>query len=78
MPTDETLRSCVRLPNAVDRVVYPDPPAVTEDADAPALNNRSFALVVVTDPLFIPTLVPIAAVCTSSGFVLSTPEYSWT
>jgi hypothetical protein len=33
---------------------------------------------VVTFPLSIAALVPVAAVCTSNGSVLSTPEYSCT
>ena len=68
----------MRLPKLVERVVYPAPPAVTVDEDAPALNNRSLARVVVTAPLFIPELVPVATLCASSGSALSTPEYSCT
>ena len=54
------------------------PPAVTSTEEPPELNNSSFACVVVTLPLFIPRLVPVATVCVSSGLDLSTPEYSWT
>ena len=44
--------------------------------DAPAANNRSLALVVVTAPLLMAAAVPMADAVTSTGFTLFRPEYS--
>jgi hypothetical protein len=76
-PVVVTLRSSVRLPDAADRVVHPEPALVTVLRDAPAPKSRSLALVVVTEPLLIALLVPMADVLTSSGLALSMPAYSW-
>ena len=46
--------------------------------DAPAPQSSSFALVVVTTPLFMVVPVPVLIVAPSNGFASSMPEYSWT
>ena len=48
-----------------------------EFVDAPAPKMRSLALVVVALPVVIAAALPIADRLTSSGFVRSSPEYSW-
>ncbi len=72
-----TTRSIVRLSNAVERVVRPDPAAVIDAFDAPAPKIRSLAFVVVALPVVIAEAVPMADRLTSSGLTLSRPEYSW-
>ena len=66
----------MRLPNPVDRVVHPDPAAVTVPLDAPAAYSRSPADVVVIAPVLIAAAVPVAERWTSTGLTLSTPLYS--
>ncbi len=72
-----TTLSSVRLSNAVERVVNPEPAAVTVANDAPPPKMRSVGFVVVAAPLFMAAADPDAPAATSSGFTLSRPEYSW-
>ncbi len=58
-------------------MVKPAPPAVTVWVEAPAPKIRSFAFVVVAEPLFMALPEPAVAAATSTGLVASMPEYSW-
>jgi hypothetical protein len=75
-PVVVTFLSSVTLPNDVDRLVKPAPPEMAL-VEAPAPKIRSVGFVVDGDPLLAAAPVPAAAAATSSGDVVSRPEYSW-
>ncbi len=58
------------------RLVNPAPAPAVRVSTMLAPTSRSFALVVVTAPLFVVAVLPVAAAVTSSGFVGSRPLYS--
>ena len=72
-----TSLSSVRFPKSLRRVVNPVPPAVTVWVEPAAPKIRSFAFVVVAEPLFMAAPEPAVAAATSTGLVGSMPEYSW-
>ena len=78
VPAVVTTLSSVRLPNSVRRAVNPGPGAVIVLLEAPAPKIRSVGWVVVAVPLVTELSEPIAALWTSRGSSVTTPEYSCT
>src|SRR5215813_7825531 len=58
------------------RLVKPEPGPVVVPVVVSAAKRRSFAFVVVAEPLFATVLVPDACAVTSTGLTASSPLYS--
>jgi hypothetical protein len=62
--------------SGMTRLVYPAPALVIRALAIPAPTSRSFAFVVVAEPLLADVPVPLAVATTSNGLFVSTPLYS--
>ena len=78
LPALVTTRSSRMLPSGlvITREVKPVPAAVVSVSTVFAPTSRSFALNVVTGPLLLVVLLPLAPTATSIGFTGLMPEYS--